>query len=393
MSDGERQPQREEWIPVPISGCENEVDTIGLIDRIATNRQPVLLLGKTGTGKSFLAERLYCMWQAQERKAWETEKRNQQEKQKQKHWEEWEAEERTIWETEVRKEWEGRMREEWEKKHPFVTANLVAAGENLAASELFGSVKGAYTDAVNRPGTIELANNGMLFLDELGHVDKSVQAQLLIAIQKGEVKRLGSTEKIGGLKVWYVAATSPPYDRILVELAYRLGYALHLKPLSEVREQITTLANKFLGEEQTCRSTELRSFSEKAADFLREQEWPGNIRQLKSVVSRVVLAAAKTTIEPDDIKKALEWDPTKYLISATANDFVNRLRELFREGAFPDTPFNRRSVLRILCEEFLRKAPTKKEAARWVGYRRTEDLDHALGGGESKGDKDDPPNL
>jgi transcriptional regulator with AAA-type ATPase domain len=381
--------RKSEWIAVPISGCDNELDTLWLIDGIAASRQNVLLLGKTGTGKSFLAEELYRMWQDRERGAWEAEKRKQREVEKRLRWDEWETAEQTTWEQSVQKDWETRVRKDWEQKHPFVTTNLVAAGKNLAASELFGSVKGAFNDAVDRPGAIEQANDGMLFLDELGHVEKSVQAQLLTTIQNGETRRLGSTKTISGLKIWYVAATSPPYDRILAELAYRLGYTLELRPLAEVREQIVTFADKFLREEQARKSADSRAFSERAIKFLREQEWPGNIRQLKSVVSRVVWTAAKATIEPDDIKKALDWDPTKYLAAAATGDLLSRLRELFREGAFAGTPFGRKAVLRILCEEFVGKAPTKKEAARWVGYSRTEDLDRALSEGNNKSpDKD-----
>jgi DNA-binding NtrC family response regulator len=258
------------------------------------------------------------------------------------------------------------------KSGAFVETNLVAAGE-LAGSELFGHVKGAFTGAeMARTGKIVEADLGLLFIDELSHIPTRIQAQLLVTMETGTVRPLGSQEKdkIENLDVWYVGAASGP---VLPELAYRLGtFVFYLPPLREVRHKIKILADVFLKEQKRSFEQEARdglvpdSFSEEALDFLsaEQQQWPGNIRQLKNIVRLVSLTAAVKTepIKKEDVERALKMDPMKYLASGI--DIESRLRGVLHDAAFLGTPFTYVKVSGILCEEYLKKADGNWTAAR-----------------------------
>jgi len=174
---------------------------------------------------------------------------------------------------------------------PFVARNCAALPDELIESELFGSDRGAFTGAVERPGAFELAEGGTLFLDEIGEAGPAVQAKLLRALESGEVWRLGgrSSRKAD---IRLVTATSRDIrgaaeaGRFRPDLLYRIDtLVLELPPLRDRPEDIVFLAESFAREATRGR----KSLRPAALERLKAAPWPGNIRQLKNVVHRAVV--------------------------------------------------------------------------------------------------------
>ncbi|MCD6173493.1 MAG: sigma-54-dependent Fis family transcriptional regulator [Sulfurimonas sp.] len=193
-------------------------------------------------------------------------------------------------------------------KKAFVAINMAAIPENLIESELFGFEKGAFTDAVEaKVGQFELANGGTLFLDEIGEMPYGVQAKLLRALQEKEVRRLGSS-KVTKIDIRVVSATNANLaDKIKAgefreDLYYRLNtIPLHIPPLCERKDEILQIAEAMC--EINCKKYEfeLKTFSEDAKKQLLEYSWPGNIRELISVVERAVILSEGSEISADEL--------------------------------------------------------------------------------------------
>ncbi|MDD5373612.1 MAG: sigma-54 dependent transcriptional regulator [Sulfurimonas sp.] len=193
-------------------------------------------------------------------------------------------------------------------KKPFVAINMAAIPDNLIESELFGFEKGAFTDAGEaKVGQFELANGGTLFLDEIGEMPYSVQAKLLRAIQEKEVRRLGSAKSIK-IDIRVISATNANLtDKIKSgefreDLYYRLNtIPLNIPPLREREDEILQIAQKVL--EQNCKKYgfTLKSFSDDAQKQLLSYSWPGNIRELISVVERAVILSDNDKITPNEL--------------------------------------------------------------------------------------------
>ena len=178
----------------------------------------------------------------------------------------------------------------------FVALNCAAIPSELMESEIFGHVKGAFSGAVtHRDGAASLADNGTLFLDELGEMDMGLQAKILRFIQTGTFQRVGSG-KVEKVNVRFIAATNrDPYDaikdgRLREDLFYRLNViALHLPPLRERGDDVLLLANHFMRcfmeEEQKM----FAGFTEDAKSVLRKFSWPGNVRQLQNLIHSCVV--------------------------------------------------------------------------------------------------------
>ncbi len=191
---------------------------------------------------------------------------------------------------------------------PFVAINMAAIPENLIESELFGFVKGAFTDAhSDKPGQFELANGGTIFLDEIGEMPYHLQAKLLRALQEREVRRLGS-EKSVKIDVRVISATNANLQEKIKngefreDLYYRLNtIPLNIPPLRERKEEILQIAGKIL--QQNCQKYgfEQKEFSEDAKEQLLAYGWPGNIRELISVVERAVILSEGELITADDL--------------------------------------------------------------------------------------------
>ncbi len=191
---------------------------------------------------------------------------------------------------------------------PFVAINMAAIPENLIESELFGFVKGAFTDAhSDKPGQFELANGGTIFLDEIGEMPYHLQAKLLRALQEREVRRLGSDKSIK-IDVRVISATNANLHEKIKngefreDLYYRLNtIPLNIPPLRERKEEILQIAGKIL--QQSCEKYdfELKEFSDEAKEQLLAYDWPGNIRELISVVERAVILSEVDVITPEDL--------------------------------------------------------------------------------------------
>nr|WP_314564143.1 sigma-54 dependent transcriptional regulator [uncultured Campylobacter sp.] len=194
------------------------------------------------------------------------------------------------------------------KDGPFIAINMAAIPENLIESELFGFEKGAFTDAsAMKKGQFELASGGTLFLDEIGEMPLNLQPKLLRAIQEREITRLGATKSLK-IDVRIVSATNANLPAMISEGKFRedLFYRLNtvpvvIPPLRERKEEILPIAERFL--KQSCEEFSLgaKSFSEAAVKELENYDFPGNIRELISVVQRAAILSEGEEIQPGDL--------------------------------------------------------------------------------------------
>jgi PAS domain S-box-containing protein len=191
------------------------------------------------------------------------------------------------------------------RKGPFISVNCGAIPENLVESELFGYSKGAFTGAVNggKAGLFELANEGIIFLDEIGEMPLSAQVKLLKVIEQLEVMRVGGVKPIR-LNVRIVAATNRDLPKMVKEKKFRedLFYRLYvvpikIPPLRERREDIFPLSWHFLGHFNK-KFNQSRKFSREVIQVMENYPWPGNVRELQNMVERMILISDGDTLEP-----------------------------------------------------------------------------------------------
>lgn len=190
----------------------------------------------------------------------------------------------------------------------FVTVNMSAIPEELVESELFGHEKGAFTDARDRRiGKFEEANEGTIFLDEIGEMPLSLQAKLLRVLQEKEIQRIGSNKTIK-LDFRMVAATNRNLSvevkegRFREDLFYRIqGFLIHLPPLKERGDDCLLIAKNFL--EDFCKNNKMApiTISKEANKFMLGYDWHGNIRELKAVIERAAILAEGATINVEDL--------------------------------------------------------------------------------------------
>lgn len=191
-------------------------------------------------------------------------------------------------------------------KKDFVAINMAAIPDNLIESELFGYEKGAFTDATeSKAGHFENANGGTLFLDEIGEMPYGVQAKILRALQEKEVRRLGSSKSIK-IDVRIISATNANLsDKIKngefrEDLYYRLNtIPLNIPPLRERNEEILPLSQNILAQSTQEYGLEEKYFSQDAKEQLLSYGWPGNIRELISVVQRAAILSDGCEITPE----------------------------------------------------------------------------------------------
>jgi len=192
---------------------------------------------------------------------------------------------------------------------PFVPLNCGAMPENLVENELFGHVKGAFTDASSsEAGLLAEAEGGTLFLDEVDSLGPAAQVKLLRLLQSWEYRPLGSS-KIRKADVRIVAATNSDLSHLVAarrfreDLYYRLNVlGLHLPPLRERTGDIPLLANRFLERFGLRYTTVARRFAPAALHRLGEHDWPGNVRELESVIQRAVLLADHPELRAEDLE-------------------------------------------------------------------------------------------
>jgi DNA-binding NtrC family response regulator len=231
---------------------------VDLVERIGPSEANVLLTGEHGTGKSLVARLIH--------------------------------------------ELSGRA------GHPLVTVNTGALSDTVFESELFGHVRGAFTDAKDdRVGRFELADGGTLFLDEIANITSPQQAKLLRVVETGELERVGSS-RTRTVDVRILSATNAELEtevasgRFRQDLLFRLNTVnIHLPPLRERREDVPTLAARFLERHARRYRKELAGFEEGAMKALLDYRWPGNVRELDHAVERGVLMARGGRIAEEDL--------------------------------------------------------------------------------------------
>ena len=195
--------------------------------------------------------------------------------------------------------------------YPFVEVNCAAIPSELSESELFGHEKGAFTSAIKlRLGKFELAENGTLFLDEIGDMSLSAQAKVLRALQENKITRVGGDKDIS-VNARVIAATNKDLKKEIAEgrfredLYHRLSVIVIKVPsLKQRKDDIPLLVDKFLDEIAASYGAKRKSIDEGAIKLLAQNEWSGNIRELKNVIERLVIMS-EGTINPAEVKKYL----------------------------------------------------------------------------------------
>ena len=198
------------------------------------------------------------------------------------------------------------------KKKPFVAINTGAVAEHLVESELFGHVKGAFTDAISdRQGKFEYANGGTLFLDELGDMPMATQIKLLRVLEEREITRVGDNKPIK-VNVRVLAATNKDLEtevdegRFRSDLYYRLKVVtVHMDPLSKRRDDILPLADFFRKQANKKNAKEVKGFSQELRRWMLGYNWKGNVRQLKNVVESLVVMDLDNSLDMDDLSPDL----------------------------------------------------------------------------------------
>jgi len=199
------------------------------------------------------------------------------------------------------------------RDRPFVAVNSAAIPEQLLESELFGHMRGAFTDAkADRPGLFEEAQKGTLFLDEISELPLMLQAKLLRAIQEREIRRVGSTKSIP-VDVRIIAATNLNLaDEVKAkhfreDLYYRLNVIeIRLPPLRDRRDDIPLLVENFLHKCAKANRKPLQGISESSLALLIDYSWPGNVRELENIIERAVTLARGEKIMPEDLPATVQ---------------------------------------------------------------------------------------
>ncbi len=194
------------------------------------------------------------------------------------------------------------------KAEPFVHVDLGAINENLFESELFGHVKGAFTDAKeDRIGRFEAASDGTLFLDEIGNLSLTLQQKLLHAIQTNMLSKVGDN-KLVPVNIRLVCATNKNLKEMVAngefreDLFYRINtIIIESPPLRERQNDLILLANSFLKEISNKYNKTGLKFSSTAIKKIEQHNWPGNVRELRHAVERAVLLSASNIINPEDL--------------------------------------------------------------------------------------------
>jgi len=197
------------------------------------------------------------------------------------------------------------------RERSMVVVNVGGLSEGVFESELFGHVRGAFTDAkTDRAGRFELADGGTLFLDEIANISLAQQSRLLRILQTGELERVGSSQT-RRVDVRLIAATNADLraevaaGRFREDLLFRLNtIELHLPPLRERREDILPLAQYFLRHHAARYGKQRAGISDEAAQLLRFYDWPGNVRELDHAVERAVLLAKLDNLDTVDFSLA-----------------------------------------------------------------------------------------
>jgi DNA-binding NtrC family response regulator len=191
----------------------------------------------------------------------------------------------------------------------FLSVDIGSISESLFESEMFGHRKGAFTGAAeDRPGRFQAANGGTLFLDEIGNLPLHLQAKLLNALEQRKVTPVGS-DRPEAIDVRLISATNVSAEalrnagRFRPDLLFRLNTVeITLPPLRQRRKDILPIAQHYLAIYSRKYSTKPKSFSSRAAEAMKEYDWPGNVRALRHAIERAVILSSNDVLEPDDLQ-------------------------------------------------------------------------------------------
>ncbi len=251
---------------------------------------------------------------------------------------------------------------------PFVAINCAALPDQLLESELFGHERGAFTGAVSaKPGRIEQANGGVLFLDEVGEMAPAVQAKLLRVLEEREFTRLGST-RLQRVDIRVIAATNRDLHAAMrrgefrEDLYYRLGvFEIALPPLRDRREDILELADSFLEEIGESVGRPAAGISGDAKDQLIAYGWPGNVRELRNAIERAVILADGGYIRSEHLPVT---SPRQASVGGS---------DMPSSTAFPAGGVNLEAIERSLVVKALSQARhNKTRAAKLLGLTRAQ---------------------
>ena len=244
--------------------------------------------------------------------------------------------------------------------HHFVAINCGAIPENLLETELFGHIKGAFTDACNnKKGLFEEANKGTLLLDEIAELPLALQVKLLRVLQEGEMRKIGDTRQIK-LDVRIIAATAKDLVEQVKKGAFRedLFYRLNviqidLPPLRERREDIPLLIMTFIKRYNRKHSRMVKGISPSALQVLVENDWPGNIRELENVVERAVVLTEKNKIEVSGLPVDIGTRDVSAVQQKSSNEYsLKKMSRIMEEQlikkALDKTRGNRTHAARLL---------------------------------------------
>jgi Nif-specific regulatory protein len=234
------------------------LEKLQLVQRVAKTASSVLILGESGVGKELIAEQIHLQSDRRE--------------------------------------------------GPFIRVNCAALPEGILESELFGHVKGAFTDAVqNRKGRFELADKGTIFLDEIGDLPLLLQAKLLRVLQQRSFERVGSSESIT-VDVRIIAATNRDIEKLVEkgefrsDLYYRLNVLpIQIPPLRQRKEDIPVLAESFLKKFARETNKHIEGYNDDAMELMLSYSWPGNVRELENAVERAVVICQERRIGAQDL--------------------------------------------------------------------------------------------
>jgi len=292
-----------------------------IIRRVAPTHAPILITGESGTGKELLAEAIHQLSSR--------------------------------------------------KEGPFIKVNLGGISSSLFESELFGYKRGAFTDAkADRAGRFELAHNGSIFLDEIGELEFTSQVKLLRVLQDQTFERLGDSHTMR-VDVRVISATNKDLSSLVTkglfreDLLYRINLIqIEVPPLRKRKGDIPLLASWFADQAAKKYHLPVRSFATDSLDWLSEQSWPGNIRELKNMVERTALLSASEIITAEDCIQAVRQGHPPTLTGAPGP--LKTLDEMEKE-----------MVLRALdsCGENLSKAAQMLGISRATLYRKMEKFD------------------
>ncbi len=221
------------------------------------------------------------------------------------------------------------------RKKAYIPVNCAGISEGITESELFGHVRGAFTNAmVDRKGYFEEADGGTIFLDEIGDMPTRMQAKLLRVLQNGEVVRVGSSKPLH-VDVRVVAATNRDLKQAVADksfredLFFRINEAsVHLLPLRDRREDIAPLIQHFINEANARNAKDVRSVTPEALRYLLNYRWPGNARELGNVINQMVVFSEGPTLDVEDLPPDPPIRTTTDIVAVTPRALNMTLSEL-----------------------------------------------------------------